>query len=123
MNPISYQNSEGPVILLPTNKGVRIIATRQIIRIQSIGSYSKLFFDDCSTLVVSKVLRYFELMLPGQEFIRVHRKHIVNRQYTQTIVFDEGAKIVLGNGELLNISRRKRKAVLARFDLPVLVRA
>jgi two-component system, LytTR family, response regulator len=118
MTPTINLTTGDNIILVPTDGGTRVISPRRIIRIQSISSYSKLFFSDGSTLVVAKVLLYFENMLLQHEFIRVHRTHLVNKHYMQTILMGEGAKILLENGELLSISRRKRKAVFAMLGSP-----
>jgi two-component system LytT family response regulator len=112
MKPVINQPTGDNIILVPTDSGTRIISSQRIIRIQSLSSYSKLFFSDGTSLVVAKVLLYFENMLAGHQFIRVHRAHLVNKYYMQAILPQENAKILLENGELLSISRRKRKTVL-----------
>jgi two-component system LytT family response regulator len=118
MKPAINQPAGDNIILVPTDSGIRIISPQRIIRIQSLSSYSKLFFSDGTSLVVAKVLLYFENMLAGHQFIRVHRAHLVNKYYMQAILPHENAKILLENGELLNISRRKRKTVLEQLLNP-----
>jgi len=89
---INYPNctkaTAEPVIVLPTCKGIMIIPVQQIIRIQSISNYSKLFFRNASpatgggkTLVVAKVLHWFEELPQLSSFVRIHRTHLVNINY------------------------------------------
>jgi two-component system, LytTR family, response regulator len=120
---LTNQTTEEPIILVPTNKGIRVIGTHRIIRVQSVGSYSKLFFADGTNLLVAKVLLYFETLLPPHQFIRIHRTHLVNKYYMQTILLLESPKLLLQNGELVSISRRKRKSVLSMLQNPVINRA
>lgn len=65
-------NTDGkrnPVIVLPTCKRINVILVHQIIRIQSLSNYSKLYFYSPSerpggageTLVVAKGLRCFHM--------------------------------------------------------------
>ncbi len=46
-----------PSLLLPTCKGIEVISANNIIRIEGISNYSKLFFLDGETLVVAKLLK------------------------------------------------------------------
>lgn len=84
------------------------IDVRDIIRIQSISNYSKLFFNDGKTMVVPKVLGRFAEELNGKDFVRVHRTHLVNTDYINTYYSANGRhQLELRNGELINVSRRK----------------
>lgn len=112
MSPISNNST---IILLPTCDGISIIDTSMIIRVQSISNYSKLFFSNGKILVVAKVLGWFEEKLPEQLFIRVHRSHIVSLNYVQAYCNSGGTRIILRDNTAINISRRKRPAVLRIF--------
>jgi two-component system, LytTR family, response regulator len=103
------------VILVPTCNGITIIDTSTIIRVQSISNYSKLFFSNGKTLVVAKVLSWFEEKLPGQLFIRVHRSHIVGLNYVQAYCNSGSTRVILQDNTAIDISRRKRVAVLRVF--------
>ena len=46
--------------LLPTNKGGQLVCTQNILRIQASSNYCKLFFTDGTSVVVAKVLKWFE---------------------------------------------------------------
>jgi two-component system LytT family response regulator len=96
-------------VSIPTNKGIKKVAAEEIIRIEASSSYCKIFFANDRPLTVAKVLQWFELNLPYEYFYRVHRGHIVNRLFISAI--SEDCKLTLLNGEQLQVSRRKRKAV------------
>ena len=99
--------------LLPTCKGGFFLNTENIIRVQALSNYCKLFFTDGTTLVVAKVLKWFEEKLPAGEFIRIHRSHLVNREQLLAIgKADNRAKLTLRNGEVMQVSRRKKEWVL-----------
>jgi two-component system, LytTR family, response regulator len=102
--------------LLPTNKGAELIEANSIIRIEAISNYSKLYFSNGKTLVVAKVLRWFEETLggtgPSHLFLRVHRTHLVNKKYISAYVNGKAARIRLQNGELIDIAKRKKNYFL-----------
>lgn len=95
-------------LLLRTNKGVVIVNSDSIIRIEAVSNYSKIYFDNGKTMVIAKLLRWFEEQLTMQQFIRVHRTHLVNRNFISNYTAGTVGKIKLVNGELIEVARRKK---------------
>lgn len=96
---------------LPT-RDKDIINSNSIIRIEASSNYCKLYFD-CSfegrkTLVVAKVLSWFEERLPTEQFIRIHRTHFVNKDFISCYINGTSSKVQLFNGEQIDIARRKK---------------
>jgi two-component system LytT family response regulator len=93
-------------ILIPTNKGTISVPEQNIIRIEASSNYCKIFFSNDKPLVVAKVLHWFQDVLTEESFCRIHRAHLVNRMYVIEIV--ESSMLKLSNGDLLQISRRRK---------------
>lgn len=104
--------TEADCILVPSDKGLQVINVHSIIRVQSISNYSKLFFQNGKTLVVAKVLRWFEERLSEHRFMRIHRTHLVNGGYLRTYSSNNTVEIELMNGEKFTVARRKRNVFL-----------
>lgn len=95
-------------IIIATNKGLRLCNTNNIIRIQGMSNYSKIYFADNSyPLTVPKILHWFEEKLPADVFWRMHKTHLVNRQHIQWLYTCQKPYLLLYNGERLQISRRR----------------
>lgn len=103
----------GNLLFLPHNTGIAIIDTATIVRIQAISNYSKLFFSDSKTLVVAKVLKWFEEKLGNHDFLRIHRTHLVNKHFIHQ--YSNGGSIQLRNGERLEVSKRRKALFLQSF--------
>jgi len=110
--------AKAPLIVLATCNGVIVIPVQQIIRIQSISNYSKLFFTDAcpetggrKTLVVAKVLRWFHEQEALSSFIRIHRTHFVNSNYIKNYCGSKAGLLFLHNGEKFSVARRKKAVV------------
>jgi two-component system LytT family response regulator len=102
-------------ISLATCKGTSLIYLPNIIRIQSISNYSKIYFADNShPLTVAKVLHWFEETLPVEMFLRTHRTHLVNRQHIQNVILSSQI-MHLSNGEQISISKRRMQWVKQRL--------
>ncbi len=104
------------IILLPDSSGMAVIDIGSIIRIQAISNYSKLFFTNGKKLVVAKVLKRFEEELAFNDFIRPHRTHLVNKKFILRYIDGEGGKIELRNGELIDVSKRRKPAFLHHWS-------
>lgn len=110
---IVYDGSS--VLVLATSNGVYTIDTSTIIHIRSISNYSKLFFSNGKTLVVAKVLAWFEDKLPQQSFVRIHRSHIISLRHVRAWSGNSNSQIVLCNDTTVDVSRRKKEMVLKVF--------
>jgi two-component system LytT family response regulator len=104
-----------PYIVLPTCKGLLLIYVNQIVRIQSISNYSKIYLANSNAVVVSKVLRWFEDSPALIKFIRIHRTHLINTAYIERCGVQSSGFVFLSNGEKLKIARRKKAVVVQRL--------
>jgi len=98
-------------IILTTYYGKEPIAFDKILRIEAISNYSKLYFTDGKTLVVSKVLHWFEGQLLGAQFIRVHRSHLINTEYISEYNKKGKQVITLKDNSFFTVARRKQTVV------------
>lgn len=104
-------------ILVPTDRGLQVISVESIIRVQSISNYSKLFFKNGKTLVVAKVLRWFEERLTMYNFLRIHRGHLVNGGCLRGFNKTHSIEVELTNGEKLKVARRKKTDFLQSMQM------
>jgi two-component system, LytTR family, response regulator len=104
-------------LLLPVCNGLEVIDISTIIRIEAISNYSKLYFTNGKTLVVAKVLRWFEERLKNNEenktiFLRTHRTHLVNKNFISRYA---NGKIELHNHQIIEVARRKKNDFLLQW--------
>jgi two-component system, LytTR family, response regulator len=109
MNTVNLNNH---LFALPTAKGKEIIDSNKIIRIAASSNYSKLYFADGSTLVVAKVLSWFEEVCPLRQFLRVHRGHLINPLFIKRYLNQQGGRVLLHNGDCIDVARRKKSVFL-----------
>jgi two-component system, LytTR family, response regulator len=87
-----------------------------IVRIEANSNYSKLFFTNNKTLVVTKTLQWFQSKLASTNFSRVHKTHLVNINFIASYPNGDTAYLFLVNGESVNVSRRRKKYFLQKYD-------
>ncbi len=84
-------------VLLKTSEGYHYVSANNVIYIEADGSYSTIILDENRRLLASMNLGRIQEHLPRNEFIRISRKHIINKAYLTFINFTKGHCIVSNN--------------------------
>jgi two-component system, LytTR family, response regulator len=109
---LNNSHSQEDKIAISTSEGIEFIPIKNIIHIESKSNYSKIFLTDNKSMMVTKILKDFEEMLLPYNFYRVHNSHLINLTYIQKYVRSEGGHVMLQDGTLIDISRRKKEEFL-----------
>lgn len=95
-------------IIIPTSKGLLFCDIGNIIRIQGMSNYCKIYFaDNTHPLTIAKVLHWFEEQLLVADFWRTHKAHLVNSRYIKQLNISQKSSLLLQNGEMVQVSRRR----------------
>lgn len=115
MEVLSAPRSIPNKIALPTGEGLEFVLYRDIVRIESDSNYSILYFQDGRKLVVCRTLKEMEELLQDFNFIRIHNSHIINPEYLQRFVRQDGGYVVMTDGSVISVSRSRKDFFLNRF--------
>ncbi len=63
-----------------------------------------------------KILKVFEDLLSEQKFFRVHHSHLVKVRYIREFVKSKGGHLIINNGVLVPVLKRKRVEVIKMLD-------
>jgi|GEM_PF-2783318 len=105
--------------IFKTSKGPLVCNESNIIKVTSISNYSKLFFDDGSTLVIAKVLKWFETIVTPGQFIRINQSVLLNMDHVKSIDLKNKQVISGFNDEIFRIS--KSRMVMMKDNPPLLM--
>ena len=111
--------SSATALLLPFRGSRRWVALSEIVRLEGIGNYTTCVFADGSRLLVALTIKRLNDRMPPGAFLRLHRKHLVNRGYVATNQPDE-YWLRLTNGDTVAIARR-RAGLVSRETKPVAI--
>jgi len=109
---LQENKSQEDSIAIPTGDGMEFISIKNIIRIESSSNYSKLYLLNGHALLVTRLLKDFEEMLLPYRFYRVHHSHVINLSYIKKYIRGEGGQVVMQNGDVIDVARRKRDEFL-----------
>jgi two-component system LytT family response regulator len=106
------KKSQDDKIAIPTSEGLEFIPIKNILRIESSSNYCKIFFKEGKNILVTKLLKDFEDMLQPYRFYRIHNSHLINLSYIQKFVKANGGQVLLQDGTLIDVARRKKEEFL-----------
>jgi two-component system, LytTR family, response regulator len=94
-------------IKVSVGETIKLIPCEDVVCLEADRKYTTIYTVDSNRYLSDQTIREFELSLPKPDFIRIHRKHIINSKFIK---------------ELKRIDDRKFKAVLKiPFDRELIV--
>ena len=95
-----------------------LMPVADIIRIEAVSNYSRIYFSNGNTIVVAKVLHLLQDLLPETMFVRVHRSHLINKLFVKAIKGKNKKRLLMNNGEYIGVSRSNSVQIESRvFNL------
>ncbi len=112
----NIRNPELNKIAIPNSGGLDWIHVKDIVRCESDGNYTNLYLDNYKKLVASKTLKEFETLLNDLGFVRIHHSHLINLSHLQKYNKGENGSVVMDDGSVLEVSRRKKEEFIRRLN-------
>ena len=106
-------------IIVRSRSKTESIDLADICYLSSDLNYTTFYLKGNQRFVASKTLKEFEESLCDGEkssFIRIHKTHIVNLDYVKKIERNEECFVLLGDSTRLEVSRRKKAALIEKFE-------
>lgn len=94
-------------IALPQLGGINFLDVNEIISLQADSNYTIIHKQDMQKSVVTKTLKDFEDILDGNQFVRIHKSHIVNLRHVTEYSTADGGIVKMNDGNVWSISRRQ----------------
>jgi two-component system LytT family response regulator len=96
--------------VIPTQKGLSILKTEEMVRLEGMDGYTKICLTDQNCIVSSYNIGKFKKMLEGHSFIQLHKSHLINATFLKSLT-NEGYAL-LSNGEKVPYSKQKKNEIL-----------
>ncbi len=105
---LTGRKSQEEKIAIPNSEGLEFITIQNVLRIESSSNYSRIYLTDGRNVLVTRLLKDFEDILTPYRFFRVHHSHLINLNYIQKYIRGEGGQVVMQNGDVIDVARRKK---------------
>ncbi|HTB07291.1 MAG TPA: LytTR family DNA-binding domain-containing protein [Bacteroidia bacterium] len=104
-------------LAIRNSDGIIFVEIDKIVKLKADSNYAHIFLKDGKQLTASKTLKDFEELLSEYGFFRVHSAHLVNLSYIEKYIKGEGGFVVMCDGSSIEVSRDKKKALLALLSI------
>lgn len=102
-------------IALPDINGFTIVNVSEIVRCEGERNYSKVFFTNGTSVLVSRTLLDFDNMLVPLGFFRIHRSHLINLKNVNRYLKTDGGMVEMKDKTQLPISPKFKDDFLNRL--------
>ena len=96
------------------SQGVQFFPINEIIRLEGDRNYTNFYFTRQRKYLSSKTLKEYEEILSEKGFVRVHKSHLVNYTFVQSVHAD--GKIILKDLSEVEVSRRRFMEIKKLFS-------
>ena len=108
LDTMKNENHSSEKMIISTIEGIHYVKPSDILYIIADSNYSKIIFKNAHPLSISKKLKALQEDLPQGIFFRNHHSYLVNLNYVQKYVRNNGGTIEIVNGDKIPLARRKR---------------
>jgi two-component system LytT family response regulator len=102
-------------LCIPDMKGFRVVNLADVIYCESDSSYTTFYLLNGQTITASKSIIEYEVLLEKSSFCRIHKSYLVNLNHVKEYLRGEGGSVVLTNGVVIEVSRRKKEVFVTRM--------
>jgi two-component system LytT family response regulator len=104
-------------LTIPTSDGFLFVNIHDIIYCQAVSNYTEFHLAGKQKIVSSYTLGYYDELLAGRNFFRIHRSYLINLSHIKMYKKSDGGSVVMNNGEEIEVSRSNKEAFLKIFKL------
>jgi len=112
MNLSAKKNEQFP-LAVGGSRGMKFFHVNEIIRLEGDRNYTNFIFTGKRSYLSSKTLKEYEEILSDKGFVRIHKSHLVNSAFVQSVSND--GIMYLSDLTQLEISRRRLPEVKGFF--------
>ena len=102
-------------IALPEMNGFAIIKVNNIIRCEGERNYSRVFYQNGTSVLISRTLLEFDQLLVPHGFFRIHRSHLVNLRYIERYLKTDGGIVEMSDKSKLRVSPKYKEDLLNKL--------
>jgi DNA-binding LytR/AlgR family response regulator len=113
---LNRNRAAGIILKLPSAAGFMFVNASDIIYCKADSNYTHFFLSDDKKIVVSQTLKSYEKLLSPSCFFRVHNSYLININVVKKYIHGEGGRVVMRDGTMLPVSRKKKEMFLQLFS-------
>lgn len=102
-------------IVLPTLEGFEVVVLKDVSFCEAEDNFTRFHLANGSKKLICRTLKFYEELLSGFDFIRIHKSYLINRHFVSRYMKGKGGQVALSTGEELDISPARKQEFLDAF--------
>jgi two-component system LytT family response regulator len=111
------EDKDSHKITIPIPSGYEFVKVIDVYYLRASGSYTDFYMKDGTKFTTTKNLKYFESILEGYGFYRIHNSTLINIKYIKQINKSAGGYVVMENDAELSISKSRKNDFMKALAL------
>jgi two-component system LytT family response regulator len=112
---LEQKNKEIKKLTIASNTGFKVIVLKDIIYLEADSNYCIFHLISGEKVISSKTLKDYEEILTENNFLRIHKSHIINLLYLKEYKNNNGFNVKLINDITIQVSRRRVSEFLEKI--------
>lgn len=112
---LNRSNDSDQTIALPEINGFTIVKVKDIVRCEGERNYSRIFFNNGPSVLVSRTLLDFDNLLVPHGFFRIHRSHLISLKNVNRYLKTDGGMVEMADKTQLPVSPKFKDEFLNRL--------
>lgn len=110
------ENTGTSSIICSSHKELRAVPLRDVLYVQAIGHYTKIFMSNGHFEICRKSIKTLLMILPN-DFVQVHKSYIIRKSAVTKIITRSGGyySLIISNGTSIPLSRKLAGSVVKEF--------
>ena len=106
---------EYPKIALQGERGLFFVRKREIISAVADGNYTRICLLEDRKVKVLRKLKEVSEILGDNDFIRIHRSHLINLSHVVRFSEDQKEMVLMSDGSELPVARNRKNDFIEKF--------
>lgn len=112
---LSQGNEDDQTIALPEINGFTIVKVKDIVRCEGERNYSRIFFKNGTSVLISRTLLDFDNLLVSHGFFRIHRSHLISLLNVNRYLKTDGGLVEMMDKTQLPVSPKFKDELMNRL--------
>jgi two-component system, LytTR family, response regulator len=112
---LNRSEESDPTIALPEINGFSIVKVNDIVRCEGERNYSRIYFKNGTSTLISRTLLDFDHLLTSHGFFRIHRSHLISLKNVNRYLKSDGGLVEMLDKTQLPVSPKFKDELLNRL--------
>lgn len=99
-------------LAIPMHDEIIYLDSEDIVHLEGDSNYTHIYLVDGKKITASTTIKYYEELLKGMQFFRIHKAHIINLKYVKKYTKGIGGYITMIDNSTLEVSKHRKNQLM-----------